>query len=231
MTDLPLVDVVIPTYNRAVPVVEAVESVISQDYPRFHVHVVDDGSVDGTRRALQTIVDGDRRVSAHRQANRGASAARNRGIAACRGRLLTFLDSDDLMTPGRLSFQVDHLASNGTTDAVVGTERIEVQPGIEPPEGAKPQIARAGPKYYWHTVMLPRTALQGVGGYDESLRCGQDLDLALRMRRSGLRVDYVDRELVIRRFLGDNIGYQADDPAEQLLRLVHRGIVHADENR
>lgn len=219
MTGAPLVDVVIPVYNRAGPVVEAIESVLSQDGPSFHVHVVDDGSTDDTAAAVQAVADRDPRVSLHQQPNRGVSAARNRGIGACSGRLITFLDSDDLMTPGRLAFQVDVVSDPLMGDAVVGTERIEVAPGVDPPVILKAQLAQSGPKRYWQSVMTTLAAIEAVGGYDESLDFAEDLDLALRLRRNGLRVEYVDRELVIRRINGDNLSYQGGDLADVLLSL------------
>lgn len=95
----PLVSVIIPTYNRADMVVEAVRSVLEQTMDDFEVVVVDDGSTDGTRDALRPFAD---RIRYVHQENAGVGAARNRGIAESRGELLAFLDSDDLFAPRML---------------------------------------------------------------------------------------------------------------------------------
>ena len=220
MSEPPLVDVVIPVFNRAGPVVEAVDSVLAQDGPTFHVHVTDDGSTDGTADAVQAIVDRDPRVTLHRQPNRGVSAARNRAIDACQGRLITFLDSDDLMPEGQLAFQVEHLAGRPDIDAVVGVERIDVAPGVEAPEALVAQIVKTGPKRHWQTVMTARSAIEAIGGYDETLEYGEDLDIAMRLRRNGVRIDYVERVLVVRRITGDNLSYRIRGMEDVLLDLV-----------
>ncbi len=99
----PLVSVVIPTYNRAQMVSEAVRSVLEQTFGDLEVIVVDDGSTDGTREALKPHAD---KIRYLRQENSGVSAARNRGIAEARGSLIAFLDSDDLWLPAKLKNQV-----------------------------------------------------------------------------------------------------------------------------
>ncbi|OYW83480.1 MAG: hypothetical protein B7Z20_12545, partial [Sphingobium sp. 32-64-5] len=87
----PLFTVVIPTYNRRDTVVEAVRSALEQTVADVEVIVVDDGSTDGTPSAVAAI--GDERIHVIVQANGGAAAARNRGIAFARGRYVAFLDS------------------------------------------------------------------------------------------------------------------------------------------
>ncbi len=100
---MPRVSVVIPTYDRADRVQEAVDSVLAQTYRDFEIVVVDDGSTDETGRALARYGDRIRYLWQH---NRGAGAARNAGIAASGGELIAFLDSDDLYLPQRLEVAV-----------------------------------------------------------------------------------------------------------------------------
>ena len=105
---LPLVSVVIPTYNRAELLPRAVDSVIAQTVSDWEVIIVDDGSTDQTplvaeryRRSL------GRRLAYHFQDHQGASRARNTGIDACRGRFVAFLDSDDEFFPSKLERQIE----------------------------------------------------------------------------------------------------------------------------
>src|SRR5210317_1951921 len=108
----PLVSVIIPTYNRGWILAEAIDSVLAQDFKDYELIVVDDGSTDNTREILGRY---GRDIVVLAQSNQGVSAARNRGIAACTGKFVAFLDSDDLWLPQKLSRQVNFFNSN--TDA------------------------------------------------------------------------------------------------------------------
>src|SRR5574340_444159 len=101
------VSVIIPTYNRAALVPEAVASVLGQTWREFEVLVVDDGSTDGTLAALAPYAGQIRFL--RRESRGGVSAARNTGIAAARGEWLAFLDSDDLWRPEKLARQMAYL--------------------------------------------------------------------------------------------------------------------------
>jgi glycosyltransferase involved in cell wall biosynthesis len=102
----PLVSVVIPAYNCAALVLQAVESVLTQDYEPLEVIVVDDGSTDGTHEALRPVLE---RIRLIRQPNGGLAAARNRGHREARGEYIAWLDSDDICEPGRIALQVEVL--------------------------------------------------------------------------------------------------------------------------
>jgi len=99
LSDQPLISAIIPTYNAARFLPDAIASIRGQEYPNLEIIVVDDGSTDDTPRAIASL-SGIRYL---RQANRGPAAARNAGIGASRGELLAFLDADDLWTPDHLS--------------------------------------------------------------------------------------------------------------------------------
>ena len=110
------VDIIIPVYNRAALVREAIESALTSapDIP-VEVIVVDDASTDGTWDFLRGL--DDPRVRTFRmERNGGQSAARNRGLDVARGTYIKFLDSDDVLTPGHLSAEVRALQ---TTDAEI----------------------------------------------------------------------------------------------------------------
>lgn len=104
----PLVSVVIPTYNRAALLCEAVDSVLQQTYRNIEIIVIDDGSTDDTAAAMQGYGD---RVRYSRRANAGVNAARNLGIKQSRGEFLALLDSDDLWAPYKIELQVELLQS------------------------------------------------------------------------------------------------------------------------
>jgi glycosyltransferase involved in cell wall biosynthesis len=107
----PNVSVVIPTYNRAAKVRDAIESVLAQTYSDLEIIVVDDGSADGTGKSLQQLFGNRIRYCA--QPNQGASAARNTAVAEARGEWIAFLDSDDVWEKDKLAGQFKALNEFG----------------------------------------------------------------------------------------------------------------------
>ena len=107
----PLVSIIIPCYNAEPWLAAAVESALGQTWPATETIVVDDGSRDGSLALARTFEPRGVRVLA--QANRGAAAARNAGLAAARGAFIQFLDADDLLAPDKLAAQMRVLVPAG----------------------------------------------------------------------------------------------------------------------
>jgi glycosyltransferase involved in cell wall biosynthesis len=107
MQDTPLVSIVIPTYNNAPLVCEAIDCSLNQTYENKEIIVVDDGSTDHTGQLLEKKYKG--RITYVRQENKGPGSARNTGIKYASGKYLQFLDADDLLAPDKISLQVEHL--------------------------------------------------------------------------------------------------------------------------
>lgn len=130
MADTPNVLIIIPTYNRAHYLAEAIDSALQQDYPHKKIAIVDDGSTDSTRQLCENYVNRHPNiVSYHYQKNAGCSTARNRGLAMIDEdtAYVCFLDSDDRLLPGKLSREVmlleKHPDSGFTySDAIVHDE-------------------------------------------------------------------------------------------------------------
>ena len=198
----PLVSVIIPTYNRAALVQQAVASVKAQTYRDFEIVVVDDGGTDGAYEVLSA--DRELRVL-HHPSRRGVSAARNTGITAARGEWLAFLDSDDLWLPDKLARQV--LLLEGAPELrLCQTDETWVRRGVrvnKPAAHGKmagriflPSLARCmiSPS----AVMLHRRLLEDHGGFDAALPAAEDYDLWLRLTWR-YEVGLVDEPLVIKR--------------------------------
>jgi len=103
------VSVIIPTYNRAHVLAAAIESVLLQEYENLEIIVVDDGSFDETDKVLSAFKD---KIKTIKTENRGVSAARNKGIKASGGKLISFLDSDDIWEKNKLKKQLAALKEN-----------------------------------------------------------------------------------------------------------------------
>lgn len=106
---MPRVSVIIPTYNRADYVCEAIDSVLAQTFQDIEVIIVDDGSTDRTQEVLEAYED---RIRVYRQDNAGVSAARNKGIELAYGDWIAFLDSDDRWLPEKLQRQMAFIAAH-----------------------------------------------------------------------------------------------------------------------
>jgi glycosyltransferase involved in cell wall biosynthesis len=186
---VPLVSVVMPTYERWPLVAEAVDSVLTQDLGDLELLVVDDGSTDGTAEAL---TGRDPRVTVLRQPNRGRSAARNTGIAAARAPWLAFLDSDDRWEPHHLSQFSAAAAAAADTDAGWASGVVLWDPGtggrrpVKAPRWLPADVRAAAPVGMVVSLpglVLPTTAVRGVGGFAEDLRGSEDWELLVRLTR------------------------------------------------
>ena len=184
----PRVSVVVPTYNRAWCLAEALDSVLAQDVAGVELIVVDDGSTDGTP---QLLAGYGAAIRILRQENRGVSAARNAGIAAARGGLVAFLDSDDLWLPGKLRAQVDFFAEHPEA-LICQTEELWVKNGRRVNPGRRHrkrggmifepslELCLVSPS----AVMMRRELFERVGRFDEALPACEDYDLWLRISLS-----------------------------------------------
>jgi glycosyltransferase involved in cell wall biosynthesis len=195
----PRVSAVIPTYNYARYVADAVESALAQCLPGLEVVVVDDGSTDATADVLRRFGG---RIRYVRQENRGLSAARNTGIRVARGRYLAFLDSDDLWLPGKLSEQAAWLDAEPEVGLVYGEALIVDERSTEEPT-LHSHWAPHPSGWVWPalvrqnvvpspTPMVRREVFERVGPFDETLTACEDWDMWIRVSRV-CPFAYVDR--------------------------------------
>jgi glycosyltransferase involved in cell wall biosynthesis len=188
---LKLVSVIIPCYNQAKFLREAIESVLYQEHPRFELIVVDDGSIDET----SDVAASYDRVRLIRQSNRGLAGARNRGLAASCGEYVTFLDSDDRLLPGALEVGSRQLDLNQEWAFVYGRYRYIDVNGAPLPQGQQGSVSveDCGDSYeemlvrnfigMHGTVMYRREVLERLCGFDETFMICEDYELYLRICR------------------------------------------------
>ena len=189
------VTAVVPAYNRAAYLAEALDSALAQGFEGLDVLVVDDGSTDGTPAVLDSYGD---RIRRHRQENAGQSAAVNRGVELARGDLVALLDSDDAWLPGKLARQVPLLDADPGADLLyAGVEYVDGE-GRPLPDARRADRTPSGDVLgdllrenflRTPTVLFRRAAFLKAGGYDKDLKCVNDWDMWLRLA-TGRRVLY-----------------------------------------
>jgi len=195
------VSVIIPTYNRGEVVLRALRSVFAQDHAVDQVIVVDDGSTDDTIERVERNFPG---VELIVQTNHGVSHARNRGIERARNEWLAFLDSDDEWLPGKITAQLAAIMSDGIS-RVCHSDEIWVRNGrrVNPMNKHR----KYGGDIFLHclprcvmspsSVVLHRSVVEELGGFDETLPVCEDYDLWLRIACQ-TTVLYVPEKLLIK---------------------------------
>ncbi len=197
---MPLFSVIIPVYNRPVPLRRAIESVLAQNFSDYELVVVDDGSTDDTA-AIARSFPAVRYVHQH---NRGVSAARNRGAAESSAPYLAFLDSDDEWLPEKLGVQHEFIGRNPSI-LIHQTDEIWIRRGRR----VNPKNRHRKP---WGDIFIPsldlclvspsavvirRSLFERSGGFDERLKVCEDYDLWLRIAFDE-PVGLIDRKLVVK---------------------------------
>ena len=193
MTKASLVSVIIPSYNSQRFLTSAINSVLDQTFQDYELIVVDDGSTDSTPNIISSY--GDQLVGI-RTANRGPSAARNRGIAAASGTYIALLDSDDTWSPEFLSEQVSHLETNPEVALVFSDMRVQLRDGgtsasyfemlgYTPTDRGRFMYTASdvfrNNIVATSTVVMKLEIAESAGLFDEAVGSGEDWDLWLRI--------------------------------------------------
>lgn len=185
--DRPLLSVIIPAYNGAAFLAEAVESIYQQNYRSLEIIIVDDGSTDDTARIAANFKDDVRYVY---QAHSGRPAAgRNRGVKESVGEIIGFLDQDDLWPANKLALQIPPLLNDVSLDVILGHTQMMQLTGAT--NGKREFEASSKPVDYMllSSALFKRPVFEKVGFFDESLAYfGDDLDWFIRAREQGVSV-------------------------------------------
>lgn len=212
--DAPKVSVIIPAYNQAHYVSEAVESVLTQTFPNFEVVIVNDGSTDETPQILAGIQDP--RVKVIWQPNAGLSAARNTGIRNSSAPLITLLDSDDFFLPDKLAVLVEYLENHPEIGMVSGGLLMvdgHSQPFSQviktPGRLELPELLFNNP-FTPSAVMLRRFWLDRAGLFDETLRACEDWDLWQRMAYAGCHFAWIEHVVAAYRYHQDQMTRESE---------------------
>lgn len=212
----PLVSIIIPCYNYAHYVSQAIESALGQTYSPVEIIVVNDGSTD---RTIQVV--GNYPVTCLTQLNQGQAQACNNGVRECHGDLIVLLSADDMLHPlflertvpllmadPNIAFVYTHGLTFGDDQAIVLAQAST----IDALKWGNTLIA---------TCLIRKSVFQAVGGYDSTLRYGEDWDLALTLAENGYRGLLVPQALVCIRAHGTSLRNRTSIiAAEQATRQI-----------
>lgn len=224
---MPLVSVIIPTFNAAEFVVEAIQSVLAQTCDDLEVIVVDDGSTDRTADMIEPFAGGVRYIQ---QENAGVSSARNRGIAESKGKYVAFLDADDTWLPTKLERQLEALRKSPQNRAV-DTGYFVTDSRLIP--SAKRRAVRErttledllfrGTTVFVSTVLCEASLLELTGGFDPELSQCADWDMWIRL---AVHTEFVavDEPLVNYRQHGTNMSRNAELLERDSIRVMEKAF-------
>jgi len=180
------VSVIIPTYNKAPYIRQAVDSALAQTYKDLEIIVVDDGSTDETVSILKSYVDAGQ-ITYIYQDNQGPSKARNAGLKLARGRYIKFLDSDDFLFPEQIEKQFRDIEQEPEAISISDSLLLKLN-GISEHRpvhlvSKERQLASfiESNRGVIHAFLVPKSLLDRVGGFDVTLTCSEDTDLWIRI--------------------------------------------------
>ena len=227
MTDIPLISIIIPTYNRAYIISEALDSVLEQTHIKWECIVVDDGSTDCTKELIQKYLEKDSRFSYYTRPDslrKGPSACRNYGYEQSKGDYIQWFDSDDVMHPNKLKIKLEcalKYQAHVIIDKHADTNFIKYNNNFKVNcftsndfyinfiLGEKPVIT--------NDVMLKQTII-GVHKFDEFLRKGEEYEFFSRVFKQKLTYCFLDAVLTHYSISDDSISI-AKDQSKSLIYL------------
>lgn len=206
------VSVIVPAWNSAPYLPEALQSVLQQGVTNLQIIVVDDGSTDGTAQIAQGFHPN---VTYLYQTNQGPAAARNRGIQEATGDFIAFIDADDLWTAGRLHRQLTYLQAAPTVMILQG--QIQYLHLVD--ERWQPQAA---PFFAMSltTALFRREAFAQVGKLDPSLPYCEDVDWFFRAQGQGITIQQQPAVAVYYRRHAHNLTNRMDQVRRYTLHVI-----------
>jgi len=218
----PLLSVVVPVYNAADFIAEAIDCIFSQEYRNLEVIIVDDGSTDGTASALPPR---EARLRYLRQENRGAASARNYGLRAARGELITFLDADDLWSANAIDVLTRYLV--GHQDIEIAMGRLQYArhvPSFPPGKFRLEPFAEPCISLSLDAGVFRRSVFDKVGYFDVSMRTSEDIDWFMRAREAGVAIHFLEDVVLFYRRHDHNLTQDRDVSHSDFARALKKSL-------
>lgn len=220
----PLISCVVPTFNSARYLGEALDSILAQTYRPIEVIVTDDGSTDGTVDVVDAYSEHIRFVS---QPTSGPSATRNLGLCAAKGGFVAFLDADDLWHPEKLERQMRRFEERRDLDVSVTHVRMFWADPLSEERAHYQDHSRAQniPGYATTTLLAPRRVFDTVGPFNTEYWFGDATDWFLRAREEGLVMELMPDVLTYHRMHESNLTRRRSrESRDEFLTIVKESL-------
>jgi len=219
---LPPVSVIMPVYNSARFLREAIESVLAQDYPELELIIIDGASTDGTEAIAGSF---GRRLAYYRTERDNVSIAKNFGIGKARHGIIAFMSGDDAWLPQKLAMQAGLLVSQPECAIAICRFRYFLHEGCAWPANF-PERLRTGDHTgrICETLVCRREAFAQAGLFDERLETAEDVDWYARAQHAGLAVGEVPEVLLHKRVHDRNISLTSPSGRNDLMRALGESI-------
>jgi glycosyltransferase involved in cell wall biosynthesis len=209
----PLVSIIMPAYNAAEYIAEAIESVLIQNYRNFELIIVDDGSTDNTKDIIAGFKD--EKIKYFYKENAGAASARNLAMKESKGDFLITLDADDMITPDFITKHLQQFEKHPKTDLVYCDDYLIDEDGKPTQVSERPEypdrkslikdLFRYGCPIVPFRTCIRKSVFDKIGIFDEDLLVGEDYDMMRRFVKSGLKIHHLKDALYLRRITPNNL--------------------------
>lgn len=216
-----LVSVIIPAHNGENYLKEAIESILKQSYPHYEILVLDNGSKDQTGHIAKSFSE----VNYSYLETADAAMARHQGVLRSQGEYVTFLDQDDTWTPNKLANQVQFLDSHPEYGAVIGYQKMYLQPGIIKPHWLKqlflekPQLA-----YLPSALMVRRSTFLKTHNFNTAFPLASDVAWFFKAHHLKIPIGILQEVVVHRRIHGDNMSNQHIALQKEILSVIKHSL-------
>lgn len=196
------VSVIIPVFNDAAYIGEALSSALGQTHAPFELIVVDDGSTDGSADVARSFGDA---VTVISQPNGGISSGRNTGLAAATGEVIAFLDADDIWPLDSIALRLAPMEADPGLSGAYGLVDHFLSPDLDEERRARLHCPEGlSPARFAGAMLIRREMFDRIGAFDTTLKVGEMIDWAARFSDSGAKAALVEALVMSRRIHGGN---------------------------
>jgi glycosyltransferase involved in cell wall biosynthesis len=222
------ISVIVPVFNAEQYLSCALDSILAQDYQPHELIVVDDGSNDATAEIAKSYSQ----VHYVHQRNQGPAIARNTGLHHATGKLISFLDADDVWLPGRSSMEINYLAAHPEAGCVLAKFHNFLEPGVAQPAWVTHEILRTDSNpWQLGTLLAHRWIFDKVGLFDQGFFPATDIEWFVRLVDSGIPFGILPEVVLHRRIHENNVSANNILLPQQRIRILKASIDRKREKR